>query len=393
MAERDARVHTVVLGAGYTGTLTAIRLARRVRRGAVTLVNPSPLFTERLRMHQLATGQRLAEIALPDLLAGAGATFVQGRARGIDLAARRIDIDTAEGVTQIGFDHLVCATGSATNSAAVPGIAEHAHTLDGPSAAAALAARLRDLPRGGAVVVCGNGFTGVEAATEIAESFPHLRVMLLGRGEAGATMGPGARAHLDAALNRLRIGVRSGIEVRKILPDAVELAGGELVRFDACLWTGGFVAPPLARDAGLHVDGQGRVIVDAFLRSVSHPEVFAVGDSAAVTMPWGVVHGTCQSGIPSAAHVADNVARTIDGKTLRPFRFGYIHQPVSLGRRDAVIQFTRPDDSPRRWYLSGRAAVAYKELVTSSPPITFRLSRHLRVPQRLLASRGGRTSG
>ena len=79
------------------------------------------------------------------------------------------------------------------------------------------------------------------------------------------------------------------------------------------------------------------------------------------------------------------------GKRLR-FRFGYIHQPVSLGRRDAVIQFTRADDSPRRWFLTGRLAVLYKEFVTSSPPTTYQISKRLNVPAAALSARGGRAN-
>jgi NADH:ubiquinone reductase (H+-translocating) len=121
---------------------------------------------------------------------------------------------------------------------------------------------------------------------------------------------------------------------------------------------------------------------------VSHPDVVAIGDAAAIRQPWGTIHGTCQSGIPSGAHAADNIARVLAGKAAKPFRFGYIHQPVSLGRKDAVIQFTHADDTPRRWFLSGRAAVIYKELVTSSPLPAYRMSRRLTVPAALLASRG-----
>ena len=59
------------------------------------------------------------------------------------------------------------------------------------------------------------------------------------------------------------------------------------------------------------------------------------------------------------------------------FRFGYIHQPVSLGRHDGVIQFTHPDDSPTRFYLAGRWAMAYKETVSASPWTTYRLLKLL----------------
>jgi NADH dehydrogenase FAD-containing subunit len=203
-------------------------------------------------------------------------------------------------------------------------------------------------------------------------------------------MGDKARAYLDRALERLGVRVRSGVEIIKVLPDAVELAGGELVQSDACLWTTGVRLSPLAADAGLNVDARGRIVVDAGLRSVSHPAVYAIGDAAAVSQGWGEIHGTCQSGMPTAAHAADSIGALLRGREPKPFWFGYIHQPVSLGRKDAVIQFTRPDDTPRRWVLTGKRAVAYKEFVRASPWKTYRLIK--RFPGALVWPHGGRAA-
>ena len=388
--------HIVVLGAGYTGMIAAIRAARRTRRhgGHVTLVNPSARFTERLRMHQVATGQGLPDLQIPDLLAGTGVSFLQGRAEAIDLDGREVTVATDDGERRrLDYDQLVYAIGSATNMTSVPGADEHAHSLNGPRAAARFAARLDELAPGGVVVVGGNGLTGIEAATEVAESHPHLRVRLLGLGEPGSMMGPKARAHLDRALKRLGIEVRSGVLVTEVLPDGVALDDGEIVPADATLWTTGFWAAPLAAEAGLSVDARGRIVVDTTLRSVSHPSVFAIGDAAAIRLAWGEIHGTCQSGIPSGAHAADNLGRLARGRNLKPFRFGYLHQPVSLGRHDAVIQFTKRNDEPRRLHLTGSRAVRYKEYVTASAPTTFRLSRRLNVPLAFIAPRkGGRAT-
>ncbi len=396
MRQERVEHRIVVLGAGYTGMMAALQAARRTRRlgGRVTLVNPSSRFVERLRMHQLASGQRLRQVEIPSLLAGTGIDFVLGRATGLDPDARLIRVGTAGWSTDIGYDTLVYAIGSRADTGRVPGADLHAHTLDDPDSAARLAARLAalsgstdpDQPR--TVLVCGAGLTGVEAATELAESHPGLRVVLVSRDVPAPMMGDRARAYLLRALARLGIQVRAGVEICKVLPDGVELAGGELIAADACLWTTGFTAAPLAREAGLVVDDAGRIVVDPALRSVSHPDVLAIGDAAAVRQPFGVLHGTCQSGIPMAAYAAAAVRRALAGKPARPFRFGYVHQPVSLGRRDAVIQFTRPDDTPARWYLAGRVAVRYKELVTSSPVPTFRLARHARIPAALLIRPG-----
>ncbi|WP_141209015.1 NAD(P)/FAD-dependent oxidoreductase [Streptomyces griseorubiginosus] len=382
--------HIVVLGAGYTGLFSAIRLAHRTRRTSVklTLVNPSSRFVERLRMHQIAAGQELADHQIPNLLAGTGVTFVQGTATAIDPKARQITIDGAE---TLGYDTLVYALGSSTDTGKAPGADTHAFTLNTPEVAGRFAARLTEVAAsGGTVTVCGGGLTGIEAATEITESYPGLDVTLISLDEPGGMMGAKARAYLRGALDRLGVTLETGARVTKVLPDAVELADGRLVRSDACLWTTGVKVSSLAADAGLATDDRGLILVDATLRSVSHPEIHAVGDAAAVRMPWGQIHGTCQSGLPTAQYTADTIARLLRGKDVKPFRFGYFHQPVSLGRRDAVIQFTKADETPRRLYLTGRIAAAYKEMVSGSPLTTYRFSKRMNVTT--IVSKGGRAT-
>ncbi|MCG5221100.1 FAD-dependent oxidoreductase [Streptosporangium soli] len=389
MRNIDHRI--VILGAGYTGMMAAIRLAHRTRRTGVriTLVNPSARFTERLRMHQIAAGQDLADHRISDLLARTGIDFVQGAATAIDPGAGTVEVDG--GAATLAYDTLVYAVGSSTDVVRVPGADVHAFTLDSPQDAARFTDRLhRIAAEGGMVTVCGGGLTGIEAATEIAETHPGIRVTLISLDEPGVMMGTKARSHLRRALDRLGITVRTGARITKVLPDAVELEGGELVASDACLWTTGVRVPALARQAGVAVDQRGLILVDATLRSVSHPDIHAIGDAAAVRLAWGQIHGTCQSGLPTAQYTADAIARLLRGKKVKPFRFGYFHQPVSLGRRDAVIQFTHADDTPRRACLTGRAAVLYKEIVSGSPVTMYRLSKRMNVSATL--SKGGRAT-
>ncbi|MFG2293476.1 NAD(P)/FAD-dependent oxidoreductase [Streptomyces sp. NPDC048603] len=384
--------HVVVLGAGYTGMFAAIRLAHRTRRAGVriTLVNPSARFVERLRMHQIAAGQKLADHRIPDLLAGTGVTFVQGTAAAIDPEARRVTVDGA--AAPLAYDTLVYAVGSATDTAKVPGADTHAYTLNGPERAGRFAERLARLAGtgGGAVAVCGGGLTGIEAATEIAEAHPGLNVTLVSAEEPGSMMGDKARAYLHRALHRLGITLETGVRVAKVMPGAIELADGRRIRSDLCLWTAGVKVPPLAADAGIATDDHGLILTDATLRSVSHPEIHAVGDAAAVRLAYGQLHGSCQSGLPTAQYTADTIARLLRGKSVKPFRFGYFHQPVSLGRRDAVIQFTRADFTPVGMRLTGRGAVWYKELVSGSPLMTYRYSKRMNVTT--VVSKGGRAT-
>jgi NADH dehydrogenase FAD-containing subunit len=287
---------------------------------------------ERPRLHQVAAGQRVTGPDLGGLLAGTGAELLLGRATEIDLARRTVLVD-APGPVRVPYDTLVYALGSTIDLDAVPGVREHCHALSDPEAAVRLrdAARRLDA-RGGTVAVCGGGRTAIEAATELAEAYPRVRVRLVSRERLGGRLCPTARDHLRRACSRLGIEARVG-EVVRVRPRALALADGSAEPFDACLWAGGFAVPALAREAGLAVTAAGRVVVDGTLRSVSHPEVYAVGDAAA--------------GAPRA-----------------PFTFRPLHQCISLGRRDAIIQFVHAgDERPRRQVLTGRAAVWYKELV------------------------------
>ena len=377
-----------VIGAGYAGMSAAVSLAARTKRREdvrITVVNAAERFTERLRLHQTASGQELADFRIPELLAGTRVEFVRGYVTGIDAAGRTVRVDDER---VLEYDTLVYALGGAADTGAAPGADDHAYTLNSAQDAELLAHRLSELDSG-TVAVCGTGLTGVEAAAELAERSGHLGVVLIGRQEPGATLTPKARAYLRGVLDRLGVRVHSGAEIVKILPGSVELAGGEAVAADAVLFTAGVRVSPLAAAAGLDVDERGRIVTDASLRSVSHPEIYAVGDAAAIRQRFGVLHGTCQGGMPTGVHAAVSIVRELNGKQPKPFRFGYYHAPVSLGRHDAVIQFTHPDDSPRRLCLTGRRAAWYKETVSSAPWPTF--ARIKKAPR--LASiwpRGGR---
>ncbi|WP_256668200.1 NAD(P)/FAD-dependent oxidoreductase [Nocardia cyriacigeorgica] len=364
------RHEVLILGAGYAGMSAAVNLGARVKRRddvRVTVVNAGERFVERLRLHQTATGQRLADFDIPELLDGIGVGFVRGRVREIDPEANTVRLDDQR---LMHYDKLVYALGGVADTGRVPGADEYAFTLDSVADAAGLAVHL-DRLGSGTVVVGGAGLTGIESAAEIAERHPQLRVLLLGRDEPGASMAAKPGAYLRAALDRLGVEVRSGVDVVKVLADSVELADGESIATDAVLWTSGVRAVPLAAAAGLAVDELGRIITDPSLRSISHPNVYAIGDAAAIEQGYGLMHGTCQSGMPTGVHAAVSLHRELKGKQPKSFRFGYYHTPVSVGRNDAVVQFTKPDGSPRHWYLTGNRATWYKETVNAAPWPTF----------------------
>ncbi|WP_280387860.1 NAD(P)/FAD-dependent oxidoreductase [Nocardia wallacei] len=344
----------VVLGAGYAGLSAARRLARRAHGARITVVDARSELVERVRLHQLAAGQRIPRWGLRELLARKGIEFVQGRAVELDPAAKRIAL--ADGAL-VGYDTLVYALGSAADVESVAGVRLHAHTVATPEDVA----RVGTLH--GRVTVVGGGSTGIETATELAAARPDLTVSLLSAAEPGAWLSDRARRHIRAVLDRLGVEVRSDAKVVEVLPGGLRLADGSEVPAETVLWTTGFEVPDLAARAGLAVDARGRLLVDEALRT-SDPAVYAAGDCAAIAGPDGrELRMACATALPSGAHAAIAVLARLQDAQPPALRFRYQVQCISLGRRDAVIQFVRPDDTPTGRVLTGRPAAWFKEAV------------------------------
>ena len=358
----DARQNIVVIGGGYAGLTTALRLDRRHR---ITLISADDHFTQRIRLHELAAGRPDVTVPLQELTKGTGITTVRGRVNAIDLDGKRVHTEDGR---DIAYDTLVYALGSRTDTSA-PGVAEHAYTAE-------QAGDLRTMLDAGSgeLVVVGGGLTGVEMAAELAESYPSWRVALATGGVVSAGLSKKGRAHLARTLTRLGVRVHEDTRVESVEPDGVRTDQGVLAA-DIVVWAGSFTVHELAAKAGLAVDERGRIVVDETLRSVSHPDVYAVGDAAAVRLPGGTHRMSCAAGMPIAAHAADVINARAAGRPAKPFRFRYLLQCVSLGRRDGLVQFVHGDDAPKERILSGRTAAFVKEQICRFTVASLKMER------------------
>lgn len=368
----------LVIGAGYAGLTAATRVAHRTRGGdvRVTLVNRSDRFVERVRLHQVASGQPLPEWPLSRVLAGTGVRPVVAEVTGIDLERRTVHAHADGERITLAYDTLVYAPGSAAAPDPVPGAAEHAHTVAAIAGADALGGRLPALAAsGGTLAVVGGGLTGIEAATELAEAHPGLRVRMITGGEPGEGLSVRGRAHVRRTLVRLGVRVREHSRVVEIREDGLVLEDGTWIAAAAVVCNVGFSVPALARDAGLELDAHGRVVVDATQRSVSHPDVYAVGDAARALGPDGrELRMACATGLPMGSKAAEAIAARMTGREPRPLAFRYYIQCVSLGRRDGLIQFVHADDAPAPFVLTGRLGALVKESVVRGASIFARMS-------------------
>ncbi|MFG2102454.1 NAD(P)/FAD-dependent oxidoreductase [Micromonospora echinaurantiaca] len=356
----------VVLGAGYTGAIAAGRLARRLHPGdtEITVVNADSDFVERVRMHQLATGQDLKRRRLSDIFAGTGVRLRLARVTAVDVDRRTVSLVDADGAEEIGYDTLVYALGSAAADHGVPGVAEHAYDIAGKQSALRLRERLKGLAAGGNVLVVGGGLTGLEAATEIAEARPDLDVAIAARGGLGDWLDGKAQRHLRGVFDRLGITVHEHTDVARVEATGAVTADARVIPAQVTVWTTGFAVHPIAAATTLSVAGTGQIVVDDTMRSVSHPDVYAVGDAGLAEGPGGKpLRMSCASGTPMAWQAADAIAARLTGRKIPRAPLRYFNQCISLGRRDGIIQFVTADDRAKPSLLKGKLAARYKEVI------------------------------
>lgn len=349
-------MRVVILGGGYSGLICALRLARRTRgQVAVTLVSASPWFVDRVRLHERAAGREVKS-ELSEMIAGTGITLKIGRVTRIDPRG-----EVLLGDERLPFEQLVVALGSQVDRDGVPGVREHAFTLDAASAAT-LAERLPAIAaRQGRLVVIGGGLTSIEGASELAEAHPGLQVTLLSSGELGGNLSEAGREHLSRGLSRLGVTLEQG-RVRRLQAGSVELEDRSMP-FDACLWAGGFVAPELVRQSGLSVNARGQALVDSYLRALGHENIHVIGDAGVPVDPPSTMLMGCKTALPMGTYVAERLARLSRGQDSEPFDYLDPAYCISLGRRDGLFQPWRKDGSPTGWVISGRMGAWVKEVV------------------------------
>ncbi|WP_327150055.1 NAD(P)/FAD-dependent oxidoreductase [Nocardia sp. NBC_01329] len=358
--------HIVVLGAGYAGAIAAGRLAKRLHRDdfAITMVNADPDFVERVRMHQLATGQELPHRPLRAVYAGSGVQVRTALVTAVDVDRRTVAITGQNSAETLSYDTLVYALGSTSADHGVPGAAEYAHNIAGKQAALRLRARLGELTAGATVLVAGGGLTAVEAATEIAEARPDLAVAIAARGGIGSWLHDKARNHLRVVFDRLGITVHENADIIGVEADGVAVGDGRRIAADVTVWTAGFTVHSIAAATTLAVSATGRIVVDATMRSVSHPDVYAIGDAASAEGAGGApLRMACATASPMAWHAADSLAARLTGGKVPETTIGYATQCISLGRRDGIVQRVTREDAPTTTVLTGRFAARVKEFI------------------------------
>ncbi|WP_454198418.1 NAD(P)/FAD-dependent oxidoreductase [Nocardia sp. Marseille-Q1738] len=359
----------VVLGAGYAGAFCAGYLARQLHSDdfEITVINAEPDFVERLRLHQLAAGRELRLRPLAEVFAGTGIRLRVARVTELDVEHRTVTVVDGEGIDRLGYDTLLYALGSSIAEHGVAGVAEHAFHVAARPAALRLRARLDELGEEGKVLVVGGNLTAIEAVTEIAESRPGLRVGLATSGEVGGWLGPKARRHLLRAFDRFGITVHEHTTIERVEPSVAVAADGAVFASDATVWAAGFAVHPIAAASGLAVVPNGQITVDRQMRSVSHPDIYAAGDSAFVIGDNGLPYPmSCASAGYTGMQATAAIVGDLTGRKIKATALTYVGNHISLGRKDGIFQLVDGDARSKPGALCGRSAARVKSAIVAT---------------------------
>lgn len=347
----------VIIGCGFGGLWAAQGL--RDAPVNVTVVDRTNHHLFSPLLYQVATaGLSAPAIAAPirHILATQGnATVLLGEVTKIDPAAKTLSLDSE---IEIGYDHLVVATGSTHSyfgqdqwAKDAPGLKTLDDALDirGRILLAFERAELETDPAKRAAwltfVVIGGGATGVELAGTLAEIARHTlkgefrrfdprtaRVVLVeGSERILGAYPPDLSEKARLQLERLGVTVWLGRRVTSVNADGVEL-GSDRLAARTIMWAAGVAASPLGKMLGAETDRGGRVKVAPDLSVPAHPEIFVIGDLAAVDGVPGIAPAAKQMG----RHTALNIKRILDGRKTLPFRYRDYGQLATIGRSAAV---------------------------------------------------------
>lgn len=370
----------LIVGGGYAGFYTALKLEKWLRKGEaeVVMVDPLPYMTYQPFLPEVAAGSLEPRHAVVSHRRHLTRTrVITARVSGVDHAAKTATITPEVGDEfTMDYDHIVMTAGSVSRTFPIPGVADEAIGMKSIEEAVAVRDRLIDnfhraalLPAGPerdrllTVVVVGGGFAGIETfaelrslASALLKDHPQLTI-------------DDTHFHLIEAMGRImpevslktshwvlkNLAQRAAIvhletQLTSAVDGRIEMSNGDTLESDLIIWTAGVMASPVLRGTDLPVDERGRLRAQADLRVLSDDGVidaaWTAGDVAAVPdLTGGGVGGFC---VPNAQHavrqgklLAKNIVAVLRGEDPRDYVHKNLGAVAGLGLGYGVFQSGR----------------------------------------------------
>jgi NADH:quinone reductase (non-electrogenic) len=372
MDSSAAKKRILILGGGFAGAYTALHLEKQLASAPdveIVLVSRENFVLFTPMLHEVAG----ADVAVTDIVQPLRKMLRRTRIaigciEAIDLANKQVRV-RSEGLARafdFTYDQLVLALGAVTNFFHTPGLEEHALTMKTLGDAILVRNRVIDALELAdnqsdeterkttlTAVVAGGGFAGIETAGAVNDFlregmkfYPHLkqnmvRVVVVDPGdhilpELGISLG----RYAQERLGRRGVEIRLKTKVAGYDGKEVALDDGTKIATRMLIWTAGITPPPLLASLPCAIQ-RGRIVANDCLQVPNWPGVWALGDCALVPDPLNpgkFYPPTAQHAIRQAATLASNIAASMRGQSLQPFKFKIIGLLATIGRRHGVAE-------------------------------------------------------
>ncbi|MGW0819607.1 NAD(P)/FAD-dependent oxidoreductase [Streptomyces viridiviolaceus] len=378
MVKERARI--LVVGGGYVGMYTALRLQRQLKgelkRGEaeITVVTPDPYMTYQPFLPEAAAGSiSPRHVVVPLRRVLDRCRVVVGEARSIDHSARTATITTlateeeGTGPRRVAYDELVLAPGSVSRTLPVPGLADHGigfktveeaiglrnHVIEQMDIASSTRdPALRDAAL--TFVFVGGGYAGVEALGELedmaryaARHYHNVRpedmkwILVEATGRILPEVGEDMGRYTVAELRRRNIDVRLETRLESCADRVAVLSDGARFPTRTVVWTAGVKPHPVLAATDLPLDERGRLKCTPQLAVEGAPHAWAAGDAAAVPDVTAAEPGrqcapNAQHALRQARVLGDNVVHALRGEPLDTYAHKYAGSVASLGFHKGV---------------------------------------------------------
>ena len=367
------RLRILIVGGGYVGMYTALRLQKHLRRSeaVITVVDPQPYMTYQPFLPEAGAGNlEPRHVVVPLRRVLRGCEVLSGRISSIEHASRRAVFDPIEGESRaLEYDVLVLALGSIARTLPIPGlrecgigfrtVAEAIYLRNHVLSKLDLAASSRDADlrrRALTFVFIGGGYAGIEAMAELEDmardalgfydglSPADMRWVVV---EAAGRILPEVSEDLGrytvSELEKRGIEVKLNTRVESLADGEVLLSNGERFAAETVVWTAGVRPNPMLEATDLPLDDKKRVRCTPTLQVFGVADAWAAGDCAAVpdlskNDPLAVTSPSAQHAVRQAKVLADNLLASLRGGQLTAYRHAYVGSVASLGLHKGVAE-------------------------------------------------------
>jgi len=367
------RPHILIVGGGYVGMYTALRLQKKLRRNEarITVVDPQNYMTYQPFLPETAAGSlEPRHVVVPLRKVLKRCRVLTGMVTGVDHAARTATVLPVEGPEEtIAYDQIVVAPGSVVRTLPIPGLAEvgigfktvgeaiylRNHVLSRLDYAASVtdeAHRRKALT----FVFIGGGYAGIEAFAELEDMARYATryydnvgpddmrwVLVEATGRILPEVSVPMSEYTVRQLLKRKMDIRLDTRVSSLTDGHVVLSDGEEFDAETVVWTAGVKANPMLTRTDLPLDEKGRLTCTADLRVIGADGAWSAGDCAAV--PDLTADGPGVFTGPSAQHavrqtktLAANIVASLRRRKLVDYRHKYVGSVASLGLYRGVAE-------------------------------------------------------